>query len=494
MKKFVWLLVFLIPLLLLYSPVLASSDTDDLRRMLEELRKEVETLKKENAELRSQVEELKKAQIPAAAPVVAPSKHSFYSKGGYGSTPSGIDFYGFFKIDAVWQDSSAVGDIYVLYVLPDSKGGGDNKFTLNFRHSRFGFDFSKPYKTWNLFGKMEMDFYTECHNEETLPWNANHSPLRARRVFVGVEKGTWQLLAGLDWLTISQLYPHTSNFPAGTFMGNPAYRMPQVRLTKWFKINDVSQLKFQIAAEKPYGFPPMNGIVWDEDPANDAGFPGIEARIAYETKLFGKPALAAVWGHYSEEEYATQYGDKDAESYSIGLEAKFPLPIQKKAFLLGEIWYGRNFDGYYSCGVNQGTRFTVYFDDGTTQQTKYVTDLRDSTLKKVFENFDPDTNKYQVLSVDEIDAWGGWIELELFWTPKLVTHFGWGIDNPDNDDLAGVSGARLQQQMFYTNFLYRLTKEFGFGMEYMYVRTDYRQSDGGDGKLNRFMGSFYYFF
>jgi len=478
MKKFVWLLVFLIPLLLLYSPVLASSDTDDLRQMLEELRKEVETLKKENAELRSQVEQLKKAQIPAAAPVVAPSKYSFYSKGGYGSTPSGINFYGFFKIDAVWQDSSALGDIYVLYVLPDSSGGGDNKFTLNFRHSRFGFDFSKPYKTWNLFGKMEMDFYTECHGEDTMPWNVNHSPVRARRVFVGVEKGTWQLLAGLDWLTISQLYPHTSNFPAGTFMGNPAYRMPQVRLTKWFKINDVSQLKFQIAAERPYAFP-KGSYVFDEDPANDAGFPGIEARIAYETKLFGKPALAAVWGHYSEEEYATKYGDKDAESYSIGLEAKFPLPIQKKAFLLGEIWYGRNFDGYYSCGVNQGTRF--YLDNNT-----YVTSLKD-------------VSSDQILGINEIDAVGGWIELELFWTPKLVTHFGWGIDNPDNDDLAGVNKARLQQQMFYTNFLYRLTKEFGFGMEYMYVRTDYHETDNsgnplGDGELNRFMGSFYYFF
>ena len=481
MKKFVWLVVFLIPLLLLYSPVLASSNTDDLRQMLEELRKEVETLKKENAELRSQVEELKKAQIPAAAPVVAPAKHSFYSKGGYGSTPSGIDFYGFFKIDAVWQDARAVGDVYVLYVLPKRdtttghKNDGDSSFTLNFRHSRFGFNFSKPYKGWNLFGKMEMDFYTECHGEDTMPWNVNHSPVRARRVFVGVEKGTWQLLAGLDWLTISQLYPHTSNFPAGTFMGNPAYRMPQIRLTKWFKINDVSQLKFQIAAEESYAFGRYANALYDFDqtPGNQAGFPGIELRLAYESKLFGKPALMAIWGHYSGEEYELSGNDELADSYSIGLEAKFPLPIQKKAFLLGEIWYGRNFDGYYSCGVNQGVVFKK--NDGTY------------TLSYSAKNTD-------LVSLSEIDAWGGWIELELFWTPKLVTHFGWGIDNPDNDDLAGVTSARLQQQMYYTNFLYRLTKEFGFGMEYMYVRTDYRQSDGGDGKLNRIMGSFYYFF
>ena len=472
----VWLLI--LPAFLLASPALASSDTDELRKMLEELRKEVQALKKENAELRSQVEQLQKGQAQVAAPAAAP-KHSFVSKGAYGSTPSGIDFYGFFKIDAVWQDSSAVGDVYVLWVLPENgipplgkKGDGDNKFTINFRHSRFGFDFSKPYKDFRVFGKMEMDFYTESHGEANFPWNPNHSPVRARRVFAGIEWGSWQLLAGLDWLTISQLYPHLSNFPSGTFMGNPGYRMPQVRLTKWFN-TDLGRLKFQLAAEKPYAFPKDDEIIMDEDPANDAGFPGVEGRVALETKLFGKPALFALWGHYSKEEYDIGTGEEDAESYSIGFETKFPLPIPQKAFIIGEIWYGRNFDGYYSCGVNQGTRFKL-------ANGKYTT-----TLKGI-KNTD-------VVSVDEIDAWGGYVELELFWSPKLVTHFGWGIDNPDNDDLKGVGGARLQQQMYYANFLYRLTKEFGFGMEYMYIETDYH-SNLGDGELNRVMGSLYYFF
>ena len=470
MKRWLGLLVLMIGLLFTSAPIWASSETDELRRMLEELRKEVQELKKENAQLRSQVEQLK-AQAPAqtAAPAKGPS---FMSKGAYGSSPSGIDFYGFFKIDAVWQDSSAVGDIYVLWVLPEKMGDGDNKFTINFRHSRFGFDFVKPYKNFKVFGKMEMDFYTESHGEAALPWNPNHSPVRARRVFAGIEYGTWQLLAGLDWLTISQLYPHLSNFPSGTFMGNPGYRMPQIRLTKWFD-TELGRLKFQLAAEKSYAFPKDDEIIWDEDPANDAGFPGIEGRIALESKLFGKPFLLALWGHYSKEEYDIATGEEDAESYSVGLEAKIPLPIATKAFILGEAWYGRNFDGYYSCGVNQGTRFRL--KDG-----RYVTGL------KGIKNSD-------VVSVDEIDAWGGYVELEVFWTPKLVTHLGWGIDNPDNDDLEGVAGARLQQQMYYANFLYRLTKEFGFGVEYMYIETDYHDFLG-DGELNRIAGSLYYFF
>jgi len=477
MKYWLWLLL-LLPALLLASPSFASSDTDELRKMLEELRQEVQALKKENAELRSQVEQLKQGQVQVAAPAPA-KKHSFFSKGAYGSTPSGVDFYGFFKIDAVWQDSTAVGDNYVLFVLPDRVGGGDNKFTLNFRHSRIGFDFSKPYKDFRVFAKIEMDFYTQADvtNPMTYSWNDVHSPLRARRVFAGVEWGTWQFMAGLDWLTISQLYPHLSNFPSGSYMGNPGFRMIQARLTKIFNLNDCSRVKVQIAAEQPFAMPRDPGLfVYDSDPSNDAGFPGVEGRIAYESKLFGKPFLVALWGHYSQEEYdLASGGEEDAESYSIGMELKIPLPIERKAFIAGEIWYGRNFDGYYVASVAQGTRFR--FADGTYSLSPKA--------KK---------GKITAVDVDEIDAWGGWIELQLFWTPKLVTHFGWGVDNPDNSDLKGIANARLQQQMYYANFLYRLTKEFGFGMEYMYIETDYHKAAGGDGELNRISGSLYYFF
>ena len=471
--KTFWVLM-VVSCLIGFSRVEMAWASDDLRQMILELKKELEEVKRENAALRREVEKLKgqaAAPAPAEALITAPSKkkHSFFTKGGYGSSPSAIDFYGFFKIDAVWQDASAVGDIYVLYVLPKDK---NSSATINFRHSRFGFNFLKPYETWKLFGKMEMDFYTDSHGEDTLPWNPNHSPVRARRVFLGVEKDNWQLLAGLDWLTISQLYPHLSNFPSGTFMGNPGYRMPQIRLSRWFKVGQ-DTLRLQVALEKPYAFPKDNSIIMDEDPSNKTGIPGVEGRVAYESRLFGKPAMVALWGHYSQEEYAVNSGgDEKADSYSVGLEAKIPLPVARKAFLLGELWYGRNFDGYYSAGVNQGTRFYTTAGNYVTRLDKLATGEK-------------------VVSVDEIDAVGGYIELEVFWNPKLVTHLGWGIDNPDNDDLSGVNGARLQQQMYYANFLYRVTKEFALGAEYMYIKADYHTSDG---ELNRLSGSFYYFF
>jgi len=465
-------LVFLILLgLLMVPPGLArgSSGDEDLRALVQELLREVKELKKENAELRSELEKLKaqRAPAPAQALITAPSKgkHSFFSKGGYGSEPSGIDFYGYFKIDAVWQDNTATGINYVKWV--ETKDG-DNKFTLNYRQSRIGFDFWKYYAGYKVFGKIEMDFYYKDMD------NDNHAPLRARRVYAGIERGTWQLLAGLDWQTISQLYPHTLHFLPLIYMGNPAFRMIQIRATKWFDLEG-GRLKLQVAAEQPYSFGSTVNVnpPGDDDPGNDAGFPGVEARVAYETKIFGQPALIALWGHYSQEEYDLDKGEEDADSYSLGLEVKVPvpLPFARKAFVLGEIWTGSNFDGYYSASVDQGVRFRL-----------------------------PGNNKFSTsydktaLSIDEVEAVGGWIELEIFWTPKLVTHFGWGVDNPDNDDLDGVDKARLQQQAYFANFLYRINKAIAVGGEYMYIDCDYRESYGDDGELNRFMASFYYFF
>ncbi len=466
-------LVFLIFVGLLMVPLglaWGSSGEEDLRALVQELLKEVKELKKENAELRSELEKIKaqRAPAPAQALITAPSqkKHSFFSKGGYGSSPSGIDFYGFFKIDAVWQDNTAIGDVYVLVARPED---GDNKFTLNYRQSRFGFDFWKTFEDYKAFGKIEMDFYYAY----TDGWNDVHSPLRARRVFAGIQKGTWQFLAGLDWQTISQLAPHTLNFVPLGYMGNPAFRMTQVRLTKWFQLDQDSRLKVQVAAEQPYGLNDELVGIFDDDPANDAGFPGIEGRIAYETKLYGLPALVALWGHYSQEEYDIKSGEEDADSYSLGVEFKFPLPIPffYKAFLSGEIWTGSNIDRYYMCGVNQGVVF-IYNGTGVIRN--------------------PDLN--QVTDVEEIEARGAWIELELFLTPKLVTHFGWGIDNPDDGDLRKAEGDIIyQQQTYFANVLYRLNKAIAVGAEYMYVDADYRNPTK-DGELNRFMASFYYFF
>jgi hypothetical protein len=421
--------------------------------------------------LSAQVNQLKKE-----IEMLKKEKEGFTSSGTYHTEKSKVKFYGYIKIDTIYEDATCVGSNYILWVLPKSLSENDSKFDITYRHSRFGFDIIKPYKTWKLKGKFEMDFYTFSKDVSNKPWNPQHAPLRARRVFLLVEKGTWKILAGNEWMTIAQLYPHLSNFPAGSFMGNLGYRTPQIRLTKKFPFTKKDALTMQFAITRPFAFPNMNGVViWDNDPNVDAGIPGFQGRIAFD---MGKTFHIALFGHYSKDEYFKDYktysGKIRVDSFSSGLELKIGLPDNKfKPYIAGELWYGQNLDGYYTGGVNQGVKFRL--DNGT-----YVTDFKtvDLTQRKID-------------SAKPIHAVGGWVEFGFNPTLNTVVHLGWGIDNPNDDELKGVRGARLSQQMYYGNIMYKFTKEFGVGLEYLRAVTRYRD---GDAPVNRGMLSFYYFF
>ncbi|MCD6489644.1 MAG: hypothetical protein J7K20_02830 [Thermodesulfobacterium sp.] len=481
-----------------------SATNEEVYELLQQLVKEVQELKQENQYLKKEIERLKaqqKTEIQEVKKEVRETKEKlaknegngaisgFFSKGAYGAGKSKVDLYGYVKGDLVWQDSASVGTTYLLWALPKEKGRHDSTSTITFRHSRFGLALTKLYKDFTIKGRFEMDFYTQSNDVENRPWNPQHAPLRARLVYFEVLKDSWEFRVGHDWMTIAQLYPHLSNFPAGSYMGNLAYRLTQIRVTKNFKFSDGDFLKVQLALDKPFNFAKLNSglVVFDNEPDTDFGYPGLEARIAYHTKFFDRPALFALFGHYSGQEYKEDYktlsGDEKTTSFSIGMELSLPLPFLKKynPTLSGEFWYGQGLGGYYTGAVDQTARIK-YWDES---ESKYV-------YATTLTGFDKNNDK--VVSITPVHAIGGWVELGLKLTPKLQSWLGWGIDNPLNSDLEGVSGARLQQQMYYAHFLYRFVPELGAGLEYLRVITDYRESDGDDGIVNRFMLSFYYFF
>lgn len=489
---------------LLFNPSLSFSATEEeIYKLLQELVKEVQELKQENQNLKKEIERLKAKQTTEIQEVKEEVKETkeklakkednkilsgFFSKGGYGAGQSKIDFYGYVKGDLIWQDSAGVGTIYLLWALPKDKGRHDSTSTITFRHSRLGLDLIRPYKDFTIKGKFEMDFYTQSSNEANSPWNPEHAPLRARLVYLEVLKNSWELRVGHDWMTISQLYPHLSNFPAGSYMGNLGYRSTQIRVTKNFNFSKDNNLKVQLALDKPFNFGKLSNdlVVFDNEPDTDFGSPGIEARIAYQTKIFDKPALLALFGHYSGLEYKENYkflkGEEKITSFSTGLELSLSLPFFKKydPVISGEFWYGQGLGGYYTGGIDQTARIKYCAPNGTCT---YATDL---------SKFNKDSDN--IISITPVHAIGGWVELGLKISPKLQSWFGWGIDNPLDSDLRWVKGARLQQQMYYAHFLYRFVPELGAGLEYLRAITDYRKNDGDDGIVNRFMLSFYYFF
>ena len=58
------------------------------------------------------------------------------------------------------------------------------------------------------------------------------------------------------------------------------------------------------------------------------------------------------------------------------------------------------------------------------------------------------------------------------WTPRLHSHVGYGIDDPNDDDLTFV-GSRAYNQFYFGNLSYDVTKNFLAGIEVSSWRTLY---------------------
>ena len=452
-----------ITMVLLLNPLASAdekSDIQSLKQTVKQLEVQLQSVKCKNVTLEREIEELKKSMGKK------PQKLSFKSR-----LNKPVSFYGFVKTDASYSDSKAVGKDYILFALPkylgNHKNYKDNDFNINFKHSRFGFLIRKNEGNYHLLGNFEFDFYGNLNENDD---NPDHAGIRVRKAYVQFGRENWNVLAGLDWMLLTQLYPHLSNFPSGAMMGNIGYRIPQVRFTRFFKAEN-QKLTTQIAFDKVWGDPDpaLSPYI---DTGSDSGVPDVQGRIAYDTSVGNTKVHIGTIGHYGREQVDLKNGsNKDLKTYSYGLEFKVS-PINW-AYLSGKVWKGKNLGGWYTGGIGQGV---LYIDDRGLPSTK----LRSTPV-----------------DAREIDAEGGWVELGLKPNEKLSVHLGTGIDNPDNNDLryngkyAGL--ARLQNTMYYSNAMYKLTPSLGLMGEYLRVKTNY-PAPLKDGIVNRLQGSLLYFF
>jgi len=458
------------------SQVFAASDyeVEQLKQMVEQMRVELQRVKEENRELREEIQKLK-GRISAKGKKGAPS---FLSKTG-----KKVDLYGYFKIDASYSDSKAVGKDFILFALPENSKGkvlqgyfpytlhsNDDDFNINFKHSRFGLLIKTKEGDYNIVGNFEFDFYGNVDENDD---NPNHAGIRVRKAWVQFGKDDWNVRAGLDWMLLTQLYPHLSNFPSGAMMGNIGYRIPQIRFTKLFNF-ETSRLTTQFALDKVWGDPWGDPLKPYIDTGSDSGTPDIQGRIAYDFNLNGIRLHFGTIGHYGKEQVDFKNGgNKYLDTYSYGLEGA----ISPTGWLTisGKIWKGRNLGGWYTGGVGQGV---LYVDDSNNLSTKY-----------------PGADK--TVDAHEIDAKGGWVEVTLKPTKNFLIHTGYGVDNPDNDDFkygnSVYKKARTKNTMYYANGLYKLTPSLGFMLEYLRVKTEY-DFINTDGTVNRLQGSVLYFF
>ena len=390
-----------------------------------------------------------------------------------------VTFYGYVKLDAVYMDSYAVMDNFLVQVPAGNRGGNTefkdrDSFSMTARQSRFGFLITTPATDSGLItrGRLEADFYGSlpgrlaAGNQDP---EENKGGLMLRRATVEIIADNWSILAGNEWMVVSPIFPHVNNYPYGADAGNLGYRTPQIRLTGYMMDKSII---LQLAATNKLG--DMDTL--DIDTGRMSGTPAWEAGVTYKKDGL----MVALTGHYGEEEIQTDREGLGADYYGSRIESQsinlsFAVPLGDMFAISGEYFTGSNLDGWYTGA--QGSGWVV----------------------------DADGDR------EAVNSQGGWVELMAKPVDGVKCYVGYGVDDVDDDQLEdgtiepGYSdkdgnSAITMNSMTYANVYYNVSPSTMVAFEWMQMTSEYDNADEDsgldwdDGVVNRYTLSFWYIF
>lgn len=382
----------------------------------------VESLQRRNTELEARIARLEERQRALDTQV--------------DQKPAGVSVvpYGFVRLGAAYDTSrTAFGDL-AFYVLPDSRsGGGKRELTFGARESRIGLRLTAPELGGILAtGQFEADW------AEEIPTASKYSP-RLRLAFVDLAFGAgWALRAGQDWDLYVVAQPKIADAAILGATGHLYGRRPQVRLTKTFKFGQTGSIAFRLGT--------AHGRTQDLDAdgqldADATGVPSIQGGFVLATTLLGnKPTTFSISGAYGKERVhlplptATTPSNHTKTFDSTLIHGSLQLPLANSLALQGVVWWGKNLDQFYG-GVMQG------INAGTES---------------------------------EIEAVGGWGQVNWDATSMWSLSAGAGADDPVNDDVA--TGGRTFNGRGFGNVCLKFTKDVLVVAEYSYMKTRVKAS------------------
>lgn len=308
----------------------------------------------ENAQLKGRVEKLEE-QVQGLTTGTAGQGQSSETEVTKNPIWSSLDiqFYGFLKVDAAYDNSRTTPGNFVLFVDNDqaTANSHDDEFNLTANQTQLGFLINGPKDSvMQTSGRVEVDFYGNFAAE-------NQAKMQLRHAYVQME---WPdkdltLLAGQTWDVVSPLNPSTINYSVLWDSGNIGYRRPQIRLTKDHQLNDEVSLKFTGALSRTIGRIDAVG----SESGEDSGLPTIQGRVGVTFPwLVAGDTTIGLSGHRGKEEYDTSTTKSvDHDTWSINID--LVQPIRSWVTLKAEAFTGENLNSYLGGigqGVDNGTR------------------------------------------------------------------------------------------------------------------------------------------
>jgi hypothetical protein len=415
-----------------------AATEDDILRRLEKMEQEIKSLKAENSELRETVQE-EQVKVDTDRKAITELKKSAGKGDANGMRAVlgkyDMELYGRVKVDLNYDTAefSKYGDL-IGTVDPD---GTNDSTNFNPKDSRIGLKVKRRDGVWLSEARIELDFYGDSPNDNLEP--------RMRLGYVKLTNDDWKasLLVGQDWIPIASLNPPTIEFGVLSSSGNLWWRLPQVTFRK-----QLCNFELMIGAMK------HERKSYEEEDR----MPWAVAKISYKDGILGKGGLLALGGGYKKGEIGSsvngEHGggeningkDNDVDRWLVALEFK----IKRGRFtFLAEPWIG----------TGLGQDFLRY---------------------GMADNYDGDNPNAQP---DTILSRGGFAALKYKANQKVNLAAGYGIDDPDNDDMRGMLlgiGQFTRSETFFANGWYQVTSAVKMGVEVMYLETErFGDSDNG---------------
>jgi len=346
--------------------------------------------------------------------------------------------YGYIWMVGGYNSSRLSNASYGIFVISDALQGEDEAI-YDARNTRLGLDVAGPRLACmhcaKSGGKIEIDF-------QNVSSTANRGAILLRHAYVEVKDDDFRLLAGQTWDIISPLNPPVLMYSVGWGIGNIGYRRAQFRAERYLHVGNSSKLTLQSSINcgavsdfatdaTASGFPP--------------GWPSFQGRLAW-TQGECHPWTLGVSGHIGEQEF--DFDDNDdgiidrddvsANTWSFNVDLNVPVTDRL------------TFSGEYFVGSNLGT-----FLGGIVQGVDRATG-------------------------DSIRSHGGWFGLHYRWNDGWHSGFGFGMDDPNDNDLTTGGSQRRYNHWYWGNLVYNVTDQFRIGVEVSQWRTLYTGLAPGD--------------
>lgn len=320
---------------------------------------------------------------------------------------------------------------------------GESAAMVDAKSTRLGADVIGPQVTSGYFcgaktgGKVEIDF-------QALNQTRNRGEIMMRHAYFEVYDDEYRLLAGQTWDVVSPLGLPMINYPAGSAVGNIGYRRAQFRYERFVAFSDTQLLTVQGAIATDI----IQDFLTDTTINGDQGsFPDFQGRVAWTSGERKGPdaapivvGLSGVIGEQSYDFRALAPPARNIERRVWAMCADFTLPWSKRFGVFGEFFTGENTSGYLG-GIVQG--------------------INARTLRG-------------------IRATGGWGALWWQVTDPLRVNVGYSIDDPVDQDLAGLPTARTYNEVLFTNFGYDWTKNINTVLELSTWKTGWQNLRPGN--------------